>query len=93
MVAEMSDQPVCPKCGGHAVKDLSRIRRGLGLVFLVGALLALALLAQSEVPIPGWSLPVAIGVLILGVGMVVGARAARYCPRCNVRMEESQSAD
>ncbi len=86
----MSAEPnlQCPKCGGHDVKDLSGIRRGLGVVLMAGSLLAVALLARRTTPIPSWVLPVAFAVFVLGVASSLGAARARYCPRCNVRMIE-----
>lgn len=88
----MSADPsyTCPECGGHDVKDLSHLRRNTGVVLMVGSLAAVALLAGTSTPAPGWVLPVAFGVFVLGLLTVVGAHRARYCPTCNVRVEETR---
>ena len=79
---------ICPQCGGHEVKDLTRIRRGTGAVLMAGSLAGVAVAATASVPVPGWALPVACGVFVLGVATSLGAHRARYCPACNIRMEE-----
>ena len=77
----------CPKCGGHAARDLRSIRRWTGVVLTTGSLVAVGLLANSETVIPSWSLPVVTVVFLLGATMWIGARRAVYCEECDVRME------
>jgi hypothetical protein len=56
------------------------------MVLTALAALALALEAASATPVPGWLLGATLATLALGLVAWAGARNARYCPRCNVRI-------
>jgi len=77
----------CPKCGGRQEKDLRHMRRITGWTVILTGLGALVALALVDWRAPVWLLVICVVVMLLGVVALWGAAAARYCVKCEVRLE------
>lgn len=78
---------VCPKCQGLEQRDLSGLRRKTGLGLVLTGFVILGAITALGVEAPGWSLGIVVVLVLLGIVAVLGANRARYCARCDVRMQ------